>query len=571
MSRTLALSTALLLLSAHLILCAEALRVPIVTDQQRAVPPTKPSSQRGTTHGNAPPLGDPSYCTFPTPTYSLQLPNPLPVALQEALQRADQRAAALFAQNGTAGMHVSVVYNQQVLFSRGYGQVHMDSSSAASSVAPPSPPPDADTIFRVGSLTKLFTVLMLLHLRDHHRVSLETELKSLLPNYHTPNPWQTDRGITLRMLASHTSGMTRMIQCDSPCNYTDSQMLEYIATFPLLFPPDTYAHYSDAAFALLARALQSVTPLSMEDYIRENILTPLGMNSTGFDFTEAVKARMATGYNVEDPNNPIPVVKGEPNLGWMSGSAQMYSSPADLQKLVSFFCRYDRAAGYGQPLDGVTLREFFSPQFVNTDASNFDGYGLAWEFLTGVPGLGSLPFLSKNGGDGAEFGFDAQLQWAVRQKLGVIVLLSEAPSTLELDVTNAVLSEVFPVIDDLYFAHALQNSLPDQYTNLLGTFQGADITVDVTVEVMPYYNNTEQLKISYNHGEVEYALLTSAINGDTFRFCRLAPLGPISCERMEGGVGSDVNEYVRFTLDDNELAVSLRLPNSNLIYNRVKQ
>jgi hypothetical protein len=128
--------------------------------------------------------------------------------------------------------------------------------------------------------------------------------------------------------------------------------------------------------------------------------------------------------------------------------------------------------------------------------------GLAWEFLSGVSGLGSLPFLSKNGGDGAALGFDAQLQWAVRQKLGVVVLLNEAPATIELDVSNIVLSEVFPVIDNLYYSQALQNSLPDDHQNLIGVFQAADVMVAVTLENIPYYNNTSQLKISYDDGAV---------------------------------------------------------------------
>jgi CubicO group peptidase (beta-lactamase class C family) len=219
MLRQLAFATALLLLSSHLVLCAQAIgqaahlrkqKTAVRMHEERHGPPRMQQNQRKhmntdmrmqAQQGSTPPLGDPSSCTFPVPTYSLVLPDPLPEALRDALQRADQRIAELFASNGTAGMHVSVVYDQQVVFSRGYGQVHLDTGAASSSsAAATSPAPNENTIFRVGSLTKLFTVLMMFHLRDQHRLSLETELKALLPNYHTPNPWQTRRGITLRMV-----------------------------------------------------------------------------------------------------------------------------------------------------------------------------------------------------------------------------------------------------------------------------------------------------------------------------------------------------------------------------------
>ena len=178
--------------------------------------------------------------------------------------------------------------------------------------------PKATDIFRVGSFTKVFTNMMLLMMRDAGLVSLDTQVTDLLPNLNMPNPFPVNnRGITLKMLGSHTSGLQGWGPCHSPCNITTAEMVERLNSIPVIYPPLRYVHYSNLGLALLGRALETVTPdeQSYEDYVTQNVLQKLGMNQSGFDITRETRSQMAVGYNVVD-GHLIPTEE-LPALGWM--------------------------------------------------------------------------------------------------------------------------------------------------------------------------------------------------------------------------------------------------------------
>merc|ERR1719424_154937 len=143
------------------------------------------------------------------------------------------------------------------------------------------------TVWRIASITKVFTALQLLQLADRNQIQLDAEVHQLLPKL-TSTP-----GVTLRSLATQMSGMVREVPLPcrgdaSDCDLTTAQMIPSLNKLPTLWPPNRRPSYSNLGFSLLGRALEKADPSgrTYEQYVGEEILAPLGMHSSGFDLTK---------------------------------------------------------------------------------------------------------------------------------------------------------------------------------------------------------------------------------------------------------------------------------------------
>ena len=160
--------------------------------------------------------------------------------------------------------------------------------------------PTPDTGFRIGSLTKIFTVIELLQLRDTGRLSLNDPVTRLLPNFTVRNPFRTTDNITLRQLASHMSGLPREAPCSNiyngGCDIPYDEMYKRLADISLIYPPGVMPLYSNLGFGLLGRAMEAFVNRSWEEYVKEGIVMPLNLTMTGTKFSEEVVKKMAVGY-----------------------------------------------------------------------------------------------------------------------------------------------------------------------------------------------------------------------------------------------------------------------------------
>ena len=179
--------------------------------------------------------------------------------------------------------------------------------------------------------------------------------------------------------------MFREAPCDAPtadepleeCTQDTATILERAAYLPLIVPSGTRPSYSNFAYALIGftivvnwfnligRLLEPIFGSTFEEYVLANILKPLGMTSTGFNFTDTVISLMARGYDA-------PIY----NLNWEAPSGQMFCTAADIAKFMSFLYRWfdSYSPEDGQPLDGLTLREWLNPGQWNYEGKT--GYGI---------------------------------------------------------------------------------------------------------------------------------------------------------------------------------------------------
>lgn len=180
-------------------------------------------------------------------------------------------------------------------------------------------PPDGDTIFEIGSVTKVFTSLLLADMAQRGEVALTDPAAKYLPAG-VKMPERGGRAITLVDLSTHTSGLPRMpsnFQPKDPANpyadYTVSDLYRFLSTCQLTRDIGSQFEYSNMGGGLLGHVLARRANTDYEALVRARITGPLGMNSTGIALTPEMKARLAVGYNARleaTSNWDVPALAG---------------------------------------------------------------------------------------------------------------------------------------------------------------------------------------------------------------------------------------------------------------------
>ena len=122
------------------------------------------------------------------------------------------------------------------------------------------------------------------------------------PAFRILNPYDEEAGadaVTLESLASQSSGIPRQSPCINYTSCKDVDVMDFLATIPLWHQPLTSPHYSDIAYAILGHCLERAirnatgTNITYEQFMKENIFDPFEMTSTGYDYPDDIRARMA--------------------------------------------------------------------------------------------------------------------------------------------------------------------------------------------------------------------------------------------------------------------------------------
>jgi len=198
-------------------------------------------------------------------------------------------------------------------------------------------PVDADTVFRIASMTKSFTAMSILKLRDEGRLSLDDPAERYVPELAgLKYPTSDAPKITIRHLLSHAEGFPE----DNPWGDrqladTDEQMSAMLrAGIPFSNAPGIAYEYSNFGFAILGRVVANVSKTKYADYVAANILTPLAMTSTTLEPKEVAPKRLAKGYRWEDARWKDEVLLSNGAFGSMGG---MLTSVRDLSRYVGVY------------------------------------------------------------------------------------------------------------------------------------------------------------------------------------------------------------------------------------------
>ena len=215
-------------------------------------------------------------------------------------------------------------------------------------------PPDADSVYRIASMTKSFTAATILLLRDEGRLRLDDPVADHVPALAGWAAPTADAGpITIRQLLTMSAGLPT----DDP--WGDRQQSLPLDEFdallrarpPVIWTPDTTFEYSNLGYGILGRVITSVAGAEYRDVVRQRLLQPLGMASSGFDEDEVPGEHLAHGYV---RRGETLVREGRDGYGALASMGGLYSSVADLARWVAGFL--DAVPARDDPEGGHPLR-----------------------------------------------------------------------------------------------------------------------------------------------------------------------------------------------------------------------
>src|SRR5262245_31043893 len=256
------------------------------------------------------------------------------------------------------GMSMVIVYDQDVLLASGFGYADLEKQI----------PADPQTVYRLASVTKSFTALMLMQLRDEGKLHLDDPIEKYLPEFKIKSRFPDARPATFRQVAAHYSGLPREAPMLHEYQYTDEcpsveDQLKSLSVSEMLLPAMTVYSYSNLGYDIMGLALSRVAKQPYDQYVAAQILKPLGMNLSGFALTEQMKKHFAVGYKPAGPDGTHEK-SANPKVGMATG--MLYSNVNDLANFLSLFFRQGPRGGK-QVLGSSSLLEMLIPVAVSTD------------------------------------------------------------------------------------------------------------------------------------------------------------------------------------------------------------
>lgn len=192
-------------------------------------------------------------------------------------------------QLGVTGGAIGIVLEGEIVYLRGFGVRDIVSKR----------PVDVDTPFRIGSVSKTFTALAIMRLRDAGKLSLDEPAAGYLPLLAAlPLPTKDSPPITIRHLLTMTSGLPYDDLWGAVTfGYDDTELERFIARgVSFAGAPGERYRYSNLGYALLGQIVERVSGLSFEEFLTREVFAPLGMRSTGYVTGDVPRADMAVGY-----------------------------------------------------------------------------------------------------------------------------------------------------------------------------------------------------------------------------------------------------------------------------------
>lgn len=267
------------------------------------------------------------------------------------------------------GMSAAVVHEQSLLWSGGVGQADLATNRPAT----------ADTLYSICSVSKLFTSLAVMQLRDQGKLALSDPIGKHLP-WFTMKPAEGGREATIVGALTHSAGLPRESdypywtgEFDFP---TREKIMERVASQQPLYPSDRYFQYSNLGLTLAGEIVAARSGKPYDQYVREHILQPLQLASTYPEIPVEEKGkRLAQGYSAKRRDGTRAVLPLFQTRG-IAPAAGFASTANDLARFAMWQLRL-RDAASDPVLDPRTLREMYAPHFVDPDFETYWGVGFS--------------------------------------------------------------------------------------------------------------------------------------------------------------------------------------------------
>ena len=305
------------------------------------------------------------------------------------------------------GVALGIVKDGELVYAEGFGVAELGKDD----------PVTPQTVFHLASIGKTVVGTAVLQLVEQGKIDLDAPIVDYLPYFQLADERYEE--ITVRQMLAHISGMPDVedYEWDNPV-YDDEAAERYVRSlneFELLTPPGEEFAYSSMAYDLMGDVIAKASGQSFEEYVQENIFTPLGMENTTYLMPEADAAMLAAPHEIDDSGAVI--------VRDVYPYNRMHAPSSTLKSNVEDMARYAMAHMNHGELDGATILEpssydeLWAEQAETGWGDNVNYYGLGW-FVGNLDGHPIYHHL------GADDGFNANFAVAPDDSIGVIVMLN---------------------------------------------------------------------------------------------------------------------------------------------------
>lgn len=277
-------------------------------------------------------------------------------------------------------------------------------------------PADENTLFRIGSVSKMFAALAVLKLQEEGKLSLNDKVRDLAPDVQFENPWEETHPVRLAHLLEHTTGWDDIHLAEyafsAPDSMSTKEGLDYHPdSRKSRWIPGTRYAYCNAGAAVVAYIVEKITGKKYEDYIAETFFKPLDMQSTSYFETDIYKQKGATLYTNNKAEKYWHIIH--------RAAGSINSSPKDMANFVQFLL--ERGATSNRQLipSAAMDRMEISETTLGSTSGLIAGYGLA-NYTSGYKDLHA----AFHGHNGSVWGGMAELSYNKELETGYVFMIN---------------------------------------------------------------------------------------------------------------------------------------------------
>ncbi|WP_455715879.1 serine hydrolase domain-containing protein [Anaerosporobacter sp.] len=370
---------------------------------------------------------------------------------------ADTKAKQLATTFGCTSVQYALIHNGEIVVSGSSGFADRDKKKA----------PTKDSIYGVGSISKLFTTVAIMQLVEKGILDLDTPVVNYIPDFKMAD--ERYKKITVRMLINHSSGLMGNLINNSllfydadPVNTDD--FLEHLSTQRLKADPGSFSVYSNDGFTLAELLVERVTKSSFTNYIYENISKPLGMSNTKTPQSGFPRLQLAKTYydNIALPADYANII----------GAGGLYSTAEDLCHFLDIFM-HENSVLSKDSVNAMAQPEYKKGLWGNDD-DNILNYGLGWDSVKLNPfnNYGIQAFAK--GGD--TISYHGNVVTIPEYDLGVAVLTSGGSSSIDQLLCDSILlnalqeNGVIKELKDPTITAPVKTSMPESFKSYAGYY-----------------------------------------------------------------------------------------------------
>lgn len=302
------------------------------------------------------------------------------------------------------GFALGIVKGDDIIYLKGYGKA----DTTGRQVTPQTP-------FLIASLSKSFTATAIMQLVEQQKIELDKPVITYVPWFKLSDP-NSSSSITIRQLLNHTSGIGTNAEFEVASlrgdDTTIDQLVKRMSKIKLTGKAGERFQYNNANYIILGEVIQSVTGLSYEEYIMENIFEPLGMEHSFTELENAERDGLAVGYR---PVFGFPVPAELPYRKDFLPAYSIISSAEDLSKYVIALSNNGKYKN-AQILSEQGIHEMLQP---SSKVSKWEDYGFGWYITSGSIYHG-----------GEVINYQSKIKMLPEDELGVILIYNTSSAAI---------------------------------------------------------------------------------------------------------------------------------------------